>query len=57
MTSSATPEKRELPGPVEEAGSPQKNPKISSICFGIGSADKQGEVSPKEHEEELEVMA
>ena len=33
-------DKRDLAVPSEESGSPQKLPKISSICFGIGSADK-----------------
>ena len=57
MTQEPTQDKRELPGPVEESGSPKKNPKTSSICFGIGSADKVGEVTAKEQEDELRAMA
>lgn len=50
-------DKRELAVPSDESGSPQKQPKISSICFGIGSADKIGEVRAGEHEEDLKTMA
>ena len=49
-------DKRELAAPAGESSSPQKTPKISSICFGIGSADKIGEVTIGEHEEELKEM-
>ena len=50
-------DKRHLAVPSEDSGSPQKLPKVSSICFGIGSADKIGEVNAREHEEELRAMA
>ena len=48
-------DKRELEVPPEESGPPQKLPKVSSICFGIGSADKIGEVNAREHEEDLKI--
>ena len=57
MTPEPVSDKRELAAPAEESGSPQKTPKISSICLGIGSADKEGEVPAEEQEEEVKAMA
>ena len=50
-------DKRDLDVPSEESGSPQKVPKISSICFCIGSANKIGELNAREHEEDFKAMA
>ena len=50
-------DKRELAAPTGESSSPQKTPKISSIRFGIGSADKIGEVTAREHEEQAATLS
>ena len=57
MSPGPMPDKRVLTAPVDESGSPQKTPKILSVCLGIGSADKIGEVTAQEQEEELKAMA
>ena len=57
MTPRPAAEKRELTEPVQDKGSPTKNHKISSVCFGISSADKIREVTAKEQEDELLMMA
>ena len=43
--------KRDLEVPSEESESPQKLPNISSICLGIGSAYKIGELNAREYAE------
>ena len=50
-------DKRDLEAPAEESGTPQKAPKISSICLGIGSADKIGELNARDYDEDLKAMA
>lgn len=57
MTPRASADKRELAVTTDDQGSPSKTPKISSVCFGIGSADKAGEVTKKVQEDELKTMA
>ena len=61
MAGSASPshavDKRGLEVPAEDSSSPQKQPKISSIRLGIGSADKIGELNAHDYDEVLRTMA
>ena len=57
MTPRPSSDKRELAATTDGQGSPSKTPKISNVCFGIGSADKVGEATKKEQEDELKAMA
>ena len=50
-------DKRNLESPADESGTPQKVPNISSICLGIGSADKIGELNARGYDEDLKAMA
>ena len=50
-------DKRDLENACGEDEPPEKSHKISSICVGLGAADKLGELSAKEYDEDLARMA
>ena len=41
---------------AQATANPEKTQKIMSICLGISSADKKGEMQAKEYEDELRQM-
>ena len=61
MAGSASPthaaDKRGLEVSAEDSSSPQKQPNISSIRLGIGSADKIGELNARDYDDDLRTMA